>query len=371
MFEELKVDPSLKPQDPRFGCGPSKIPVAYVENLLKTGTNYLGTSHRKSAVKNVVAEVQSGLKKYFALPDDYQVVLGNGGATFLFDSIGLGLVKKKAAHFTCGEFSQKWFKSSKLNPFIEAEEFAVPYGEGIEPRDVPDADLICCTLNETSTGVQINDLPKIHEGALLAVDATSGAGQVKWPVNKTDIFFFSPQKVFASEGGLWIAILSPAAVKRAEEVAATGRYIPPIMSWELAIKNGLKNQTYNTPALTTIFFLNEQIKKMNQETYAGVIADGERKAKLIYGWAQQKPYLSCFIREPKFRSIVVATIDVDEKYNMADLCAALTKQHIAYGIEAYRNLNRNQLRIALFNNITYEDLEKLTKLVSAAIEGQK
>ena len=371
MFENFKVPNDLIPSDPRFGCGPSLVPLDYLDSLKKRGVHLLGTSHRKSAIKNLVKELQEGLKKYFHVPSDYLVTLGNGGATCLFDMIALGLVEKKAAHFTCGEFSQKWFKSSKAVPWIKAEEFTVPMGEGIEARDVADADLICATLNETSTGVQLPGLPAVHEGALLAVDATSGAGQMPCDVSKTDIFFFSPQKVFAAEGGLWIAFLSPKAMARAKKIVADkSRYIPPFMSWGEAIGNSEKNQTYNTPAITTIWLANQQVKVMSELGFEKVCAMAEEKAQVLYKWAQHKPYLSCYIKDDKFRSRAVACIDVDAKCDVTPLVEKLEKEKIVYGIDAYRNLGRNQFRISLFHNIKKSDLEKLTKLLSLAIEGE-
>ena len=369
MFEKFKTPAELIPSDPRFGCGPSLVPMKYVESLAKTGPHLIGTSHRKKAVKKLVEEVQTGFAKYFNIPTGYQVVLGNGGATLLFDMVALGLVKEKIAHFTCGEFSNKWYKSSKAVPWISAQEISVEVGNGILVNDVPDADVICGTLNETSTGVQLPELPKVHEGALLAIDATSGAGQVKCDVSKCDVFLFSPQKVFASEGGLWIAIMSPKALARAKEIYEDkSRYIPAILSWKEAISNSEKNQTYNTPAIAPIYFLNEQLKEMNKLGYSKVCELAEAKAKLLYSWAEAKPYLSTYIKEDKFRSRAVATIDVDAKYKVDDLIAVLEKEKSVYGIDAYRNLGRNQFRIALFHNIKYEDLEKLTKLISLAIE---
>lgn len=370
MFENYQSPKELRPSDPRFGVGPSLIPLEFVDSLRATGVHYLGTSHRKSVVKNVVKEIQDGLRTYFKIPSDYSVVLGNGGATFLFDMIALGLVQKKATHFICGEFSEKWFKSTKKVPWLEAHSVQVPFGEGIVPADDSSADLIACTLNETSTGVIVPSMPKVHAGALLAVDATSGGGQVACDISQTDVYFFSPQKVFASDGGLWVAILSPKARERALAIAKDKtRYIPDIMSWEQAITNSDQNQTYNTPALVTLWFLNEQVKKMNKAGYDGVIADGVKKAKLVYGWAEEKPYLSCYIKDAKFRSTAVATIDVDDKVNVEDLLKVLSKEKSVYNIDAYRKLGRNQFRIGLFYNISYSDLEKLTKLLSHAIES--
>jgi phosphoserine aminotransferase len=343
--------------------------VAHLESLAKTGVKLMGTSHRQSAVKNLVGEVITGLKTYFKVPDDYAVVLGNGGATLLFDMIGLGVVEKSSAHFTCGEFSNKWYLAHKNIPWIEAKEFSAPFGQGITPKAESGFDMICCTLNETSTGVQLDSLPTVDANTILAVDATSGGGQVPCDVSKTDIFFFSPQKVFASEGGLWIAIMSPKAVNRALKIEADSkRYLPHIMSWKQAIENSSKNQTYNTPAIATIYLLNEQIKVLNSIGYDKVIAGAKEKAKLLYGWANEKSYLTPYIKEEKYRSIAVATIDVDEKYKVDDLLAVLRKQKVIQDIDGYRKLGRNQFRISMFHNITLENLDRLTKVLSMAIE---
>lgn len=371
MFENFKVPKDLMPSDPRFGVGPSLIPVEHLEALAKTGKELLGTSHRKSTVKNLVKEVQEGMQEYFKLPSGYEVVLGNGGATFLFDMIGLGLVEKSSVHFTTGEFSSKWYKSHKMNPNIETELKSVEVGHGINPEAVSGHDMICATLNETSTGVMITELPDMRDtDTLVAVDATSGAGQIPVDFEKCDVFFFSPQKVFASEGGFFVCIMSPKAIKRAEKIWNTDRYIPEIMNWELAIDNSRKNQTYNTPAVVTVFLLNEQLKKMNELGYEKVIQLANKKADLVYGWAETKEYLSPYIEEKKFRSTSVATINVDEKYPVEDLLKVLRAQNAALDIDAYRKLGKNQFRISLFHNVSYEDLEKLTQILSRAIEEE-
>ncbi len=371
MFENYKTPAELLPSDPRFGCGPSLVPVEFLEKLAATGNSLIGTSHRKPAVRKLVQEAQEGLAKYFNIPSDYQVVLGNGGATFLFDMIALGLVRKKATHFTCGEFSSKWFKSSKSVPWIEASEVSAEFGQGVVAENVADSDLIATTLNETSTGVQVDGLPEVDGDTLLCVDATSGAGQVPCDISKTDVFFFSPQKVFASEGGLWVAFMSPKAIARSKEIEANKeRYIPGIMSWDAAISNGEKNQTYNTPSISTIFFLNEQVKLMNEfGGYEKAIEYAEKKAKLLYGWAEEKPYLSCYVGEDKFRSRAVATINLDDKYDASELIKIFEKEGSVNGIDAYRKLGKNQFRISLFHNVKYEDLEKLTKMISMAVES--
>ncbi len=370
MFENYKVPKELMPSDPRFGVGPSLIPVEYIENLAKTGTELLGTSHRKPAVKNLVKEVQEGIAKYFNIPEGYEVVLGNGGATFLFDMIGLGLVEKSSVHFVTGEFSSKWQKSHAKIPGVEAKLEDAGIGNGINPKVVDGHDMICATLNETSTGVIITELPDVRDkDVLVAVDGTSSAGQVPLNLELCDVFFFSPQKIFASEGGFWVSIMSPKAIKRAEKIAQTDRYIPEIMSWKLAIDNSRKNQTYNTPSISTIFFLNEQVKAMNELGYDKVIELANKKAKLVYDWAQSKDYLEPYISDENFRSTSVATINVDEKYPVKDLLATLREQKAVYDIDSYRKLGKNQFRISLFHNVSYENLEKLTKIISQAIEN--
>jgi phosphoserine aminotransferase len=370
MFETFSVPKELIPSDPRFGVGPSLVPVEHLEKLAKSGTSLLGTSHRKPAIKELCREVQDGLKKYFNLPDGYEVIIGNGGATFLFDMIGLGLVKKSSTHFVSGEFSNKWYNSHENIPWLEVTKHEVPYGENVNPEVLDGHDMICCTLNETSTGVKINQSPTVDADTILAVDATSGAGQIKIDFDKVDLYFFSPQKVFASEGGFYVAIMSPKALKRAEDLYGRKEYRPEVMSWKHAITNSLQNQTYNTPAISTIFLLNEQIKRMNELGEATVIKMAEEKAKLIYDWVDSKNYLSCFVATKEFRSTAVATIDLDDKFSAIDLSNRLRELGVVYDIDAYRKLGRNQFRISLFHNITIENVKKLTQIISLAIEEQ-
>jgi phosphoserine aminotransferase len=368
MFESLQLPSEFKPTDPRFGCGPSLVPVEHLQALAASGTKLMGNSHRKNAVKNLVKEVQDGITQYFNLPAGYEVILGNGGATLIWDMVGLGMVEKSSTHFTCGEFSEKWYKSHKLIPWITAKEKKVDYGMGINPEDDGAADFIACTLNETSTGVQLSDIPKMRS-ALVGVDATSGAGQIPVNFENVDLFYFSPQKVFASDGGLFVAIMSPKAIERALKIGADkSRYIPEMLKWSLAIENSRLNQTYNTPAVATLFLMNEQIKKCKALGYQEVIKQAKAKADHIYSWAEQKPYLKPYVGEAKFRSTAVATIDIDDKYKSDDLTKVLRSQGFAYDIDAYRKLGRNQLRIALFHNITLENLKKLTGAISYTIE---
>lgn len=371
MFENLRIPSELRPSDPRFGVGPSLIPIGSLEALLKTGHQLLGTSHRKMAVRSVVKEFQEGLRTYFNLPGDYEVLLGNGGATFLWDMMGLGLVDKASLHTICGEFSDKWYKAHGLIPWIKTKKVEVPYGQGINPQVEAGFDFICGTLNETSTGVQITDLPTVGPEQLLAIDATSGAGQIAADFRKIDVYYFSPQKVFASEGGLYVAILSPKAIERLNKIARDkGRYIPEVMKWTNALENSRQNQTYNTPSITTIFFANEQLKLMNKLGEREVIRQAQEKAKAVYGWAESKSYLSPYVKQTEFRSQAVACVDVDDRFKVEELAKVLREQEVAYDIESYRKLNRNQLRIALFHNVTLENLEKLMRIISLAIESQ-
>lgn len=372
MFENIEIPKELIPSDPRFGVGPSLIPTEAVENLLKTGTSLLGTSHRKPAVKNLVKEVQEGLRKYFNLPADYEIVLGNGGATHLWEMIGLGLVEKSSLHFVCGEFSDKWYRTNKNIPWINTQKEEVEFGQGINPRERNGFDFIATTLNETSTGVQISELPNFDDpNVLIGMDATSGAGQIKTNFKNVDIYYFSPQKVFAAEGGLYVAFMSPKAIARAEKIEKDqSRFIPEALKWSHAITNSRAHQTYNTPSVSNIFFLNEQIKLMNKLGEDKVIELAKQKAAFMYQWAESKPYLSPFISEKEFRSDAVATINVDEKYPVDDLIKVLREKNIAYDIDGYRKLGKNQFRISMFHNVTLENLEKLTKIISLAIEAQ-
>ena len=373
MFAKFDVPQDLIPSDPRFASGPSLVPLEHVQSLLETGPHLLGTSHRKTWVKDLVLDVQQGLADYFHLPPGYEVVLGNGGASFLFDALGLGAVEEKSVHFTCGEFSHKWFKAHNLIPWIEADEIAVEYGQGITPKPVPGADMICTTLNETSTGAMVDSYENLRGGpSLVAVDATSGGGQISCDLDLVDIFFFSPQKVFASEGGLFVAIMSPRAIERCLKLAGDHkRYIPQIMNMKLAIENSRKAQTFTTPSVSTLFLLNEQVQAMAKIGQQKVIEQSREKARFIYHWAEQREYLNPYVEEARFRSNTVATIDLDEHYDAASLIGRLRELKVVYDIDSYRKLGRNQFRIALFPNISLENLEKLTRIIDLAIESKR
>lgn len=368
----MKLTPpaELLPGDPRFGCGPSLIHLDDLSALKDFGPHLLGTSHRKAPVCALCGSIQQRLRELLSVPEDYSIVLGNGGATALFDMVGLGMVKSRIVHHVCGEFSDKWFKASKRIPWISAEAQRVEYGQGFSEFVTAGADVVTTTLNETSTGVMNTALPQVGDDCLLAVDATSGAGQIPCDLSRVDLFFFSPQKVFASEGGLFVAILSPKAKARIAEIASDStRYIPAFADWTLVLSNSEQQQTYNTPAVVTLFLFAEQLKRMNALGFAEVQRRAARKAELLYQWAQEREYLSAYVAEPGLRSTTVATIDVDARISASKLIAYLDAQGYAHGIDGYRALGRNQLRIALFHNIAFDDLRKLTALIDFLVDS--
>lgn len=368
MFENFTIPKELYPSDPRFGVGPSLIPIDSLNRLAATGTSLLGTSHRKPAVVNIIKEIHKGLREYFNIPSDYQIIIGNGGATFFFDMMALGLTQKSSYHFVTGEFSNKWYLAHNKVPWINAVKEEVEYGQGIDPYVKEGFDVICTTLNETSTGVLINSVPATDDNTLLTVDATSGGGQVALDMSKVDVYFFSPQKVFASEGGTYVAFMSPKAVKRSSQIESqSDRYIPEIMSFSNALSNGAKFQTYNTPSVTSLFLLNEQIKLMNTLGETEVIKQSKEKLELITKWVNRCDYLSFYVQDETFRSNCVATINVDEKYSVNDLANRLRELNVAYDIESYRKLGQNQLRISLFHNVMIVDLKKLTQVIDFCI----
>jgi phosphoserine aminotransferase len=368
-FNDLKIPTELIPTDPRFGSGPSVIPVEHLKKLAECSPHLIGTSHRKNQVLDLVKELQQNLIQYFNLPKDYTVILGNGGATFLWDMIGLGLCESASLHYTCGEFSQKWHAAHKKIPWIKTKNNSADFGYGIKAEYEEGFDLICTTLNETSTGVQNTYLPSVPENCLVLVDATSGAGQISCDLSKSDLYYFSPQKVFGGDGGLFLGFMSPKARARAEKIQKDNkRYIPVIMDWSLCMDNSSKYQTYNTPSILNLILVNEQLKLMNQWGAQKVEAMAKKKAELLYGWAESKSYLEPYVKNKENRSQAVATIDLDSSVDVNVLLKFLRDKKWVYDIDGYRKLERNQLRISMFHNISYENLEKLTQLISYIVE---
>lgn len=366
----LDIPTSIIPNDPRFGSGPSVIQQKYITKMAHAVPHLIGTSHRKKPILNLVKEVQEGMRTYFKVPADYEVILGNGGATFLWDMMGLGLVQEASLHYTCGEFSQKWYLAHKKIPWIKTQEINVPYGQGIDPIHLEGFDVLCTTLNETSTGVQNTAIPPQSPSALMLVDATSGAGQIMCELDHTDLYYFSPQKVLGGDGGLFFGFISPRAKERALKLAKDQkRYIPEIMNWNLCVENSEKNQSYNTPSIMNLFVINEQLKEMNLLGQSEIVAQAKKKAELIYNWAESKEYLSPFVQHKKYRSQAVATIDVKDQFPVEPIINFLREKQWVYDIDPYRKLGKNQFRISLFHNITLENLEKLTQLLSFLIEA--
>ncbi|MGV9968619.1 phosphoserine transaminase [Streptomyces olivaceus] len=368
---EIQIPADIKPADGRFGAGPSKVRVEALDALAATGTSLLGTSHRQAPVKNLVGKVREGVRELFRLPDGYEVVLGNGGSTAFWDVATHGLIENKSQHLSFGEFSSKFAKAAKLAPWL-ADPTVVSSDPGTHPEARAEAgvDVYGLTHNETSTGVAmpVKRVTGADEGALVLVDATSGAGGLPVDVSETDVYYFAPQKSFASDGGLWIGLFSPAAIERAERVHASGRHVPEFFSLPTAIDNSRKNQTYNTPALATLFLLGEQLDWMNgQGGLDFTTARTKDSSTRLYTWADQSKYATPFVSDPAQRSQVIGTIDFSDDID-ASAVAKVLRANGVVDTEPYRKLGRNQLRVAMFPAIDPADVEALTKCVDYVIE---
>ncbi|MDQ1603394.1 MAG: phosphoserine aminotransferase [Actinomycetota bacterium] len=369
-MSDIVIPESIRPRDGRFGSGPSKVRPAAVAALAATGSTYLGTSHRQRTVKDVVARVRSGLGDLFALPDGYEVALGNGGTTAFWDIAVLNLIRERSQHLSFGEFSAKFAAAAKAAPFL-ADPSIVTSDPGTYPvaSAQPGIDVFALTHNETSTGVAmpIRRVAGADEDALVLVDATSGAGGLPVDISEADAYYFAPQKSFAADGGLWVALLSPAAVERVAAVHATGRWVPAFSDLQIAIDNSRLDQTYNTPALATLFLLAEQIDWINQQ--GGLRWATERtgeSARRLYTWAEKSPYASPFVADPAARSNVVGTIDFAEDVDAAEVARTLRANGIV-DTEPYRKLGRNQLRIAMFPAVEPDDVEALTACIDHVV----
>jgi phosphoserine aminotransferase len=371
MFEHIQIPSELLPVDGRFGCGPSLVRTEFVEALAKDAKKYLGTSHRQATVKNKVGSVFEKLKSYLEVPADYKIAAGNGSASQVWDMCTFSMVEKKAAHFVNGEFSQKWAASTKGAKFVTAHEVKVGNGEQPKWQEFADCDVHCITWNETSTGAMWKESPRA-EKSLLAVDATSAAGGYKWDISKTDLFYFSPQKAFGSEGGLWFGFFSPRAVAQIERVAKSGRYIPAMLDFTQALKNGEANQTYNTPSLTTIYLLEKQLEWFAQKGGINAIAkEADAKFDVLDKWVASRPQtLSWYIKDPNARSRTVCTINLDKAIPYDQLTKHLRKFGFL-DIDCYRNLGENQIRVSIFPNVAKDDLVKLTKAIDYCLDNRK
>ena len=368
---DIKIPADIKPADGRFGAGPSKVRTEALDALAATGTSLLGTSHRQAPVKNLVGEVRAGVRDLFSLPEGYEVILGNGGSTAFWDVATHGLIESKSQHLNFGEFSSKFAKAAKAAPWLaDPSIIASDPGTHPDPRAEAGVDVYALTHNETSTGVAapIKRVTGADEGALVLVDATSGAGGLPVDIAETDVYYFAPQKCFASDGGLWIGVFSPAALDRAARVHASGRHVPEFFSLPTAIDNSRKNQTYNTPALATLFLLNEQLKWLN--TQGGLDFSTTRtatSARNLYGWAEESKYATPFVSDPAKRSNVIGTIDFADEIDAAAVAKTLRANGIV-DTEPYRKLGRNQLRVAMFPAIDPADIQALTACIDYVIE---
>jgi phosphoserine aminotransferase len=367
---QLTIPADLKPADGRFGCGPSKVRPEQLTALTTTAAALFGTSHRQAPVKNLVGRVREGVRELFAAPDGYQVILGNGGATAFWDAAAFGLIDARSLHLTYGEFSSKFASAVAANPFvgdpiiIKAEAGSAP-----APQSDPSVDAIAWAHNETSTGVAGPiRRPERSGDALVLIDATSAAGGLPVDVAECDAYYFAPQKNFASDGGLWLAILSPAALARIESVAASGRWVPEFLSLPIAVDNSLKNQTYNTPAIATLVLMAEQIDWMlsNGGLDWAVKRTADSSSRL-YSWAESSAFATPFVADPALRSQVVGTVDFTDEVDAAAVAAVLRANGIV-DTEPYRKLGRNQLRVAMFPAVEPDDVSALTRCVDWVVE---
>ncbi|MDX6210654.1 MAG: phosphoserine aminotransferase [Frankiales bacterium] len=366
----ITIPDDLKPADGRFGSGPSKVRPAQVEALVATGTSYLGTSHRQATVKNVVGRVRSGLSDLFSLPEGYEVVLGNGGSTAFWDIATFNLISERSQHLSFGEFSAKFGSAAKEAPFL-GDPTIIKSDAGTAPVAVAEAgiDAYAWAQNETSTGVMVpvRRVEGADEGALILIDATSGAGGLPVDVSQADAYYFAPQKSFASDGGLWFALMSPAAIERVARLKGSGRWVPGFLDLQIAIDNSRLNQTYNTPALATLLMMAEQIDWFNGngglEWSAGRSADSSGR---LYNWAEKTSYTTPFVTDPSLRSSVVGTIDFDESIDALAVAKVLRANGIV-DTEPYRKLGRNQLRVAMFPAVDPADVEALTGCIDFVV----
>jgi phosphoserine aminotransferase len=368
----ITIPGDLLPADGRFGAGPSKVRPEQLEALAAIGRTVLGTSHRQAPVKNLVGAVREGLASLFSLPDGYEVILGNGGSTAFWDIAAFGLVRDRAQHLAFGEFSSKFGNVTQAAPFLgESTIIKADPGTLATPRAEAGVDVYAWPHNETSTGVMapVQRVEGADADALVLIDATSGAGGLPVDVRETDVYYFAPQKCFASDGGLWLALFSPAALERVEQVTATGRWVPDFFSLPTAIDNSRKNQTYNTPAVATLAMLANQLEWLNGN--GGLewsTARTKDSSTRLYEWAEKTAYTTPYVADPAARSQVVGTIDFDDSVDAAAVAKVL-RAHGVVDVEPYRKLGRNQLRVAMFPAVDPEDVTKLTQCIDHVVSA--
>src|SRR5690242_19001547 len=371
MTDAPQIPRDLLPADGRFGAGPSKIQASHLDALAATGTSLMGTSHRQAPVRSLVGRVRSGLASLFDLPDGYEVVLGNGGATAFWDIATFCLIRERSQHLSFGEFSSKFAKAAKAAPFLgDPTVIEAPTGTRPQPRAEQGVDVYAWPHNETSTGVMapVRRVAGTDDGALVLIDATSGAGGLPVDIAETDAYYFALQKSFASDGGLWVAVLSPAALERAAELKASGRWVPTFLDLSTAIENSAKDQTYNTPSLATLFLMAEQLDWLNgQGGLDFAVGRTSDSSGRLYTWADKTSYTTPYVQNPDEHSLVVGTIDFADEVDAAVVAKSLRSNGIV-DVEPYRKLGRNQLRVAMFPAIDPADVEALTACVDYVVE---
>jgi phosphoserine aminotransferase len=369
---ELVLPAELLPTDGRFGCGPSKVRAGQLDALLSSGRSIMGTSHRQAPVKQLVASIRRGLQDLFGLPEGWEIVLGNGGTTVFWDVATFGLVAQRSQHLVFGEFSSKFAAACAAAPHL-AEPVIISSPTGDHPEPVADdaVDFYALTHNETSTGVAMTlrrPAGTAPAAALVAVDATSGAGGLPWDPSQVDVYYFAPQKCFAADGGLWVAACSPAAIERIERLAAGDRWCPASLDLGIALSNSRQDQTYNTPAVGTLLLFEAQLTWMLE--HGGLDWCAKRAATSaahLYGWAEAREWATPYVTDPAKRSAVVGTIDLDDGIAAAKVSAALRANGIV-DTDSYRKLGRNQLRIGMFPAIEPSDVEALTACIDHLVE---
>jgi phosphoserine aminotransferase len=367
----LRIPSDLLPADGRFGAGPSKVQPAHLDALAATGSSLMGTSHRQAPVRNVVGRVREGLAAFFPMPEGYEVVLGNGGATAFWDVATFGLIEQKSQHLSFGEFSSKFTSAVKTAPWLD-EPSVISSEPGSRPVAAAEAgvDAYAWAHNETSTAVMA---PVVRpegadDGSLVLIDATSGAGGLPVDLTESDVYYFAPQKSFAADGGLYVATFSPAAIERAERIAASGRHIPAFFDLKTAIDNSRLNQTYNTPAVATLFLMAEQLDWMNnQGGLKGMVERTTQSSDHLYGWAERSDAAFPYVADPEHRSLVIGTIDFNDDIDATAIAATLRANGIV-DTEPYRKLGRNQLRIGMYPAVEPSDVAALTTCIDWVVE---
>lgn len=365
---EITIPRDILPGDGRFGCGPSKVRPIVLDELASVASTYMGTSHRQSTVKRVVGSMRAGLSELFGLPDGWEILIGNGGATYFWDAATFGLIVGRSQHLSFGEFSSKFAAAAAAAPHLH-DPVVIKSDPGTHPQAVadPEVDAYAFTHNETSTGVAMR-LVRPDADGLVLVDATSGAGGLEWDPAEVDVYYFSPQKCFAGDGGLWVAACSPAAITRIREIDAVGRWVPASLDLKIALDNSVQDQTYNTPALATIYMLDRQVRYMlDHGGLAWAAGRSATSAATLYGWAEAREYATPFVPNPAERSNVVGTIDLEGVD--AGVVSKVLRANGIVDTEAYRKLGRNQLRVGMFPAIDPEDVAQLTRCIDFVVDA--